>query len=71
MREPRMPGHTCPEIDKIIAGIDNAENALYGLADIMEELRTANSQLRECAEYWQEQYEELKAEMDAMERGES
>lgn len=68
MREPTMPGHTCPVIDKVKDNIEQAENYLYGLADKMEELRTANAQLRECAEYWQEQYEELKAEMDAAER---
>lgn len=33
-------------------------NTLSGEADSLEELRDANSKLRECAEYWKKMYEE-------------
>jgi hypothetical protein len=78
MKAPRMPGHTCPAINKLKKRIEAAykiakdsateEDAedlksnlraiaheLMGESDALEELRDANIQLRNCAEYWEEE----------------
>ncbi len=47
-----MPAETCPVIDAIIYDI--------------EDVRKANAQLRECAEYWRERYEEKADEYDKL-----
>lgn len=71
MREPSLPSNTCPAIDEVQEGIrkasdaiDEAADFLNGLAKDLEDLRYANSKLRECAEYWQSKYEELDAAND-------
>lgn len=68
-----MPKNTCPTIDEIQEGIsvaeeaiEKAKDALYGLQRQLEEVRTANSLLREAAETWQEEIDEVEAERDIL-----
>lgn len=85
---PRMPGHTCPEIDLAIGQISSVtrdaaraarhcehDDTASALEDIerdlsrieLEPLRTANAQLRENAEWWRTQAEELCAQIERLE----
>lgn len=81
MREPKMPGWTCPIIDQLKSSItesleltngaedmdiddlrgiiEDIRHKLSDGGDILEDIRTANSRLRDCAEYWQEKAKEL------------
>ncbi len=43
-----MPDDTCPLIDSVISEL--------------EELREANTQLRKCAQYWEEAHDEMEKE---------
>lgn len=80
---PKMPGHTCPLIDKVIEFITDAEaytedndfgsakiedlQALYdhiasegySIKAVLEEIRQANSDLRELAEHYNDEAEKL------------
>lgn len=80
---PRMPGYTCPLIDKVIEFINDAEaytenndfgstkiedlqglydhvaSEGYGIKAVLEEIREANSNLRELAEHYEEEAEKL------------
>ena len=82
--------NTCPDIDKVIEGIEEAEklssdfytnftdkkvsdieeafqdiaNALFGLTNTMEELRNANSTLRDWGEKNEEEVDRLESELE-------
>jgi hypothetical protein len=84
MTAPKLPGYTCPSIDKLKKRIQEAEriarltssdeaadlqaalkdiaHELSGEADVLEDLRSDNIQLRACAEYWQAEAERLESE---------
>lgn len=50
MSAPRIPGHTCPKIDKVIQTMDNAfaiADKVEG-SDNLEDLQHAISQIRYC-----------------------
>ena len=82
MREPKMPGWTCPiinrlksnitesleltngaeeieSVDILLGIIEDIRHKLSDGGDILEDIRSANSKLRDCAEYWQEKTKEL------------
>lgn len=74
MREPSLPNNTCPAIDDVQEAINKAIDAaneaahhLHGQVRELEELRSANSDLRRYGEYWHEQYEELMTANDELE----
>lgn len=65
---PCMPGYTCPTVD---AGIrearsvrDSVEEAVREIEDTLEELRSNNADLRECAEYWESCTSELCVQLE-------
>lgn len=60
--EPNLPRETCPKIDEVI----NVLKELKGCEYIMEELRSANSDLRDYGEYWREKAEEFEARVDEL-----
>lgn len=69
-----MPRNTCPAIDSVQESItkaasfaDDVMRALEGLNDQLEDLRSANAQLRECAEYWERRAEEAEDKLREME----
>lgn len=87
---PKMPGHTCPLIDKVIEFITDAEaytedndfgkakiedlQALYdhiaeegyGIKAVLEEIREANSNLRQLAEHYNEEAEKLEEQVQEL-----
>ena len=74
MKEPRMPRNTCPAIDSVQESItkaasfaDDVMRELDGLNDQLEDLRSANAQLRECAEYWKARVEALEDRISELE----
>jgi hypothetical protein len=83
MKEPKIPGPTCRTIDQVIRCIDDAVNSeelgdRQGHAchakDNLEEIRTANEQLRAAVVHWQElagdrllRIEQLEEKVDSLE----
>lgn len=65
MKPPKMPRNTCPAIDDIIEYAKEMRQLADSIISEIEYLRDANSQLRECAEYWQEQAEKFEQELEA------
>ena len=63
-------GHTCPKIDTVISFIDSIDseeihpNVLKEMINIMEEIRSANSQLREWGNDLCKQVDELQGEIN-------
>lgn len=57
-REPACPDYTC-------AAIDDAASELRAAADSLEDLRTANEQLRVWGSWWAERAAELELELEA------
>jgi hypothetical protein len=87
MSAPRLPGYTCPLIDRVKSAILDAiaitksdietledfhtvmneiNSRLHNEDNILEDIRSANSQLRECAEYWQEDSEYWQKEVNML-----
>lgn len=69
-----LPNNTCPNIDKIIDTIEWTlenkeirEQDLMKCIDILEELRTSNALLRDCAEKTIKELDEIKGEKYALE----
>lgn len=56
-----LPKATCPLIDEVI---DKLEDAVKDAKDLMEQIRKANSELREAAECWQKEIDEVEEERD-------
>ena len=57
----RVP-HTCPSIDKVQKILRECMSELESAASLLEELRSQNEQLRHNADYWEEEYNQLKDE---------
>lgn len=58
---------TCDEdIDDYKSVLEDAQAALRDVCDEIEEVRTANSQLRACAEYWEEQCNDQQQEVETL-----
>tara|TARA_B100000676_G_scaffold198963_1_gene195520 strand:+ start:1148 stop:1453 length:306 start_codon:yes stop_codon:yes gene_type:complete len=55
--QPEMPDYTCPYIDDVV-------DWAHKIIDKMEEIRNANSQLRDNAEYWKESCEEMQEKIN-------
>lgn len=55
--QPEMPDYTCPYIDDVV-------DWAHKIIDKMEEIRNANTQLRDNAEYWKESCEELQEKLN-------
>lgn len=53
------------EPDKLISALENMEDYFRYIESDIEDLRKANSALREYGEYWKEQYEELEASKES------
>jgi hypothetical protein len=59
-KAPKIPNHTCPAIDRVLSKIDKIANSEKSITQYqhdqlmkrMEELRTANDNLRESGIYW-------------------
>ena len=83
MKEPKIPGPTCRTIDHVIRLIDDAANSdelgdrqsnASHAKDCLEEVRSANEQLRVAVVYWQElagdrlmRVEQLEEKVDSLE----
>lgn len=67
MKEPQIPPYTCPMIDTVVENIKAAEFSLNGLVAEMEDIRSANSQLRDCVEYWKDKAENLEKDVEKLE----
>lgn len=75
-RLPQMPGNTCPSIDDVKSEIEKVElkiNDLYssldfsGILSELENIRKANSDLRELAEHYEAEatrFEKANAELE-------
>lgn len=81
-REPEIPGFTCPAIDSLqdsvsdagqaltraTNAIDAAMDELRNMPRELEDLRKANDQLRQAAEYWKARAEDAEGEVRRLER---
>lgn len=51
------PAYTCPIIDKCLGFIGDAETALSHATDCLEEVRSANEELRNWGRYYESEFE--------------
>ena len=66
---PDEPDETCPKIDKVIVALEALNKiAPDDMIDLMEKIRSANADLRERAQFFEEQageFEEIKDKAEA------
>jgi predicted nuclease with TOPRIM domain len=60
----KLPDNTCPIIDEVI---EIFEDGVKNGVKLLEQIRKANSQLREAAEWWEENYQQLEKRCDELE----
>lgn len=58
-----LPPNTCPTIDK---AVDILHESAKDVIDYLEEIRKANSELREAAEAWEKEVADLEDERDKL-----
>lgn len=63
-RAPGPIGYTCPDIDDVISGIQDAEKALHGLVNRLENLREANETLRIWGSEKEEELEKCESDLN-------
>jgi predicted nucleic acid-binding Zn-ribbon protein len=61
---PTVPDNTCPIIDKIQKGI---EDLVTDRNSALEDVRQANSELRDSSQYWYNVAKEMQERIDALE----
>ena len=54
---PKCPDYTCPDIDTVV-------DWSHKIIEKMEQIRNANTQLRENVEYWQNSCEEMQEKIN-------
>lgn len=73
----RLPKFTCPLLDSILKDIDYlvgeyipqenrgywCDKLIYDLKESIEDVRSANQELRSCAEHYKDLYESTEAEL--------